>query len=86
MVQINNVGNAEWQSLAGPRRGRGRPRSQQSLAFEARLRAMLMQLDAPDLSGLWLDFVDARVEPVWLSTPAGEARDAAAAADRWADQ
>lgn len=78
-----DAGTDEWQALAGPRRGRGRPRSQASLQFEATLRSMLARVDAPDLSGLWLDFVDARVEPVWISTPAGEARDAAAADERW---
>lgn len=83
MSSTFDAGTDEWRALAGPRRGRGRPRSQASLAFEATLRGMLAKIDAPDLSGLWLDFVDARVEPVWLSTPAGEARDAAATADRW---
>jgi hypothetical protein len=83
MSTTDDVGSAEWRALAGPKRGRGRARSQASLEFEAALRAMLAQIVAPDLAGCWLDFVDARLEPVWIATAAGEARDAAAAEDRW---
>ena len=95
MSTTDDVGSAEWRALAGPKRGRGRARSQASfipkagtikiggLGPKAALRAMLAQIVAPDLAGCWLDFVDARLEPVWIATAAGEARDAAAAEDRW---
>ena len=50
--------------------------------FEAALKLMLARTTAPDLAGVWVDFLDARQDPVWLPTAAGAAKEAAAAAER----
>lgn len=57
-------------------------RSKQSIEFEAALQAMLDRLDDPEVAGVWLDRTDARRDPLWLPTAAGEGRDTTAA-DRW---
>jgi hypothetical protein len=67
-------------------RPRGSARSAEAAAVEATLRALVAGIADPAIGGLWIDWVDGRRDPVWLPTPAGAAHEAAAAAERAAEQ